>query len=208
MITLGVPLTPPVQLRQGLPQLVQVGSDSSGQLEAKLAGEVAEVRSSLLAEERERMEGLEAASLEVAGVRESLGGLEERLLRLELRPEAPPVLPVQEEELATALVTVPEISAFAPAMAQEEQGQVAALRERLEAVTSLLTAPLSVAFDAVRCEDFLGQDGWLPFDKLNCNLGGGMNSESGMFTVPVSGLYMFLVNVYGAPREGVVLSIK
>ena len=103
MIILGAPLTPPVQLRQGLPQLVQVGSDSSGQLEAKLAEEVAEVRGSLLAEERERMEGLEAASLEVAGVRESLGDLEERLLRLELRPEASPVLPLQEEELATAL---------------------------------------------------------------------------------------------------------
>ena len=185
-----------------------MASDSSGQLEAKLAGEVAELRGSLIAEERDRREGLKVVALEVAGVRESLGDLEERLLRLELRPEASPVLPVQEEEPGPALVMVPEISALAPAVAEEEQGQVAALRERLEAVTSLLTAPLSVAFDAVRCEDFLGQDGWLPFDKLNINLGDGMNSETGMFTVPVSGLYMFLVNVYGAPRDGVVLSIK
>ena len=35
-----------------------------------------------------------------------------------------------------------------------------------------------------------------------------MDVNSGKFTVPVSGVYMFLLNVYGAPRDPVVLSIK
>ena len=32
--------------------------------------------------------------------------------------------------------------------------------------------------------------------------------DTGRFTAPTSGLYMFLLNVYGAPRDPVVLSIK
>ena len=35
-----------------------------------------------------------------------------------------------------------------------------------------------------------------------------MNVDTGRFTVPTSGVYMFLLNVYGAPRDPVVLSIK
>ena len=45
-------------------------------------------------------------------------------------------------------------------------------------------------------------------NQTNINLGDGLNVDSGRFTVPVSGLYMFLLNVYGQPRDPVVLSIK
>jgi len=68
--------------------------------------------------------------------------------------------------------------------------------------------PFAVVFDAVRCEDYAGQDKFLPFTKTNCNIGGGLNLDTGKFTAPVSGLYFFALNVYGAPRDGVVLSIK
>jgi len=67
---------------------------------------------------------------------------------------------------------------------------------------------LSVIFDAVRTEDWLGQDGFIPFSKLNVNVGGGMDINSGKFTAPESGLYFFSINVYGAPRDAVVLSIR
>jgi len=65
-----------------------------------------------------------------------------------------------------------------------------------------------VIFDAVRTEDWIGQDSFLPFSKMNMNVGGGFNMDSGKFTAPISGLYYFNVNVYGAPRDPVVLSIR
>ena len=44
--------------------------------------------------------------------------------------------------------------------------------------------------------------------QTNVNLGDGLNVDTGRFTVPTSGVYMFLLNVYGAPRDPVALSIK
>merc|ERR1712029_1003663 len=80
--------------------------------------------------------------------------------------------------------------------------------QTVEATKDLVRGPLSVVFDAVRSEDFIGEDNTLTFSKTNVNLGDGMDVNSGKFTVPVSGVYMFLLNVYGAPRDPVVLSIK
>ena len=78
----------------------------------------------------------------------------------------------------------------------------------ISSMKSLVSAPLSVIFDAVRSEDWVGEGGWLPYTKLNINLGNGLDMDTGRFTVPVSGVYFFLLNVYGAPRDGVVLSIR
>jgi hypothetical protein len=41
---------------------------------------------------------------------------------------------------------------------------------KLAALSSLVRAPFSVLFDAVRCEDWLGQDSFLPFTKVKKNL--------------------------------------
>jgi len=79
--------------------------------------------------------------------------------------------------------------------------------EKTEQVTSVNNST-SVIFDVVRCEDWLGQDSFLPFSKANMNIGGGFHLDSGKFTAPVSGFYFFNVNVYGAPRDPVVLSIR
>ena len=37
---------------------------------------------------------------------------------------------------------------------------------KMAALSSLVRAPFSVLFDAVRCEDWLGQDSYLPFTKV------------------------------------------
>ena len=163
--------------------------------------------------EFERVDG------EVAAVKNSLQQLEERVAEQEQRPvnspnptpaelpEQPMPPPPVEKELPVVVVEQQTISALADGeelMLRLEQK----LATELAGLNSLLTAPLSVAFDAIRSEDFLGQDGWLPFTKLNANLGDGMNMETGIFTAPISGLYLFLLNVYGAPRDGVVLSIR
>lgn len=125
--------------------------------------------------------------------------------QLPVQPIAPPV----EKELPVVVVEQQTMSADGEElMGRLEQKLEQRLASEVAGLSSLLAAPLSVAFDAVRSEDFLGQDGWLPFTKLNANLGDGMNMETGIFTVPLGGLYLFLLNVYGAPRDGVVLSIR
>jgi len=91
-------------------------------------------------------------------------------------------------------------------------GQVEELKTKVDSsiatMKSLVFSPLSVMFDAVRSEDWVGEDKYLPFTKLNINLGEGMNIDTGMFSAPVSGLYLFILNVYGAPRDAVVLSLR
>ena len=44
--------------------------------------------------------------------------------------------------------------------------------------------------------------------QSNVNLGSGLDVDTGRFTVPVGGVYLFMLNVYGAPRDPVVLSIR
>jgi len=100
-----------------------------------------------------------------------------------------------------------------PVEGQEDLGeQVEQLKLKVESsissMKSLVFAPLSVIFDAVRSEDWVGDDKYLTFTKLNINLGDGMDIDTGSFTVPVSGVYLFILNVYGAPRDAVVLSIR
>ena len=43
---------------------------------------------------------------------------------------------------------------------------------------------------------------------MNTNVGGGFDQGTGKFSPPVAGMYYFSLNVYGAPRDGVVLSIR
>ena len=108
--------------------------------------------------------------------------------------------------------TVPSLDS-PPVEGQEDLGeQVEQLKLKVESsissMKSLVFAPLSVIFDAVRSEDWVGDDKYLTFTKLNINLGDGMDIDTGSFTVPVSGVYLFILNVYGAPRDAVVLSIR
>ena len=161
--------------------------------------------------EFERLDG------ELAALSEGWLKLEERVAEQEQRPVySPPPPPAEVVEPTPP--TPPVVAELPPVMVEKQttsadgEELMGRLEQRLASemagLSSLLAAPLSVAFDAVRTEDFVGQDGWLPFTKLNANLGDGMNMETGIFTVPIGGLYLFLLNVYGAPRDGVVLSIR
>ena len=183
-----------------MPQLVQVGTGEGTEgLEDKLVGQMEELRAVMRRDEEESRDGLSSLAREVASITDSCHLLSDRMTVQEARPEhhTEPVVVQQVEQ-----TTEPQL----------DSGELVLLRQQVETqlteVKRLLTTPLSVLFDAVRSEDFLGQDGWLPFTKLNINLGEGMDLESGVFTVPTSGLYLFLINVYGAPRDGVVLSIR
>ena len=194
-------------------------------MEAELGG----LRSAMKKSEETTSAEFERLDGEVAALSNGCLQLEERVAEQEQRPvyspppppasppPPPAQLPVQptpppppaEKELPVVVVEQQTMSADGEElMGRLEQKLEQRLASEVAGLSSLLAAPLSVAFDAVRSEDFLGQDGWLPFTKLNANLGDGMNIETGIFTVPLAGLYLFLLNVYGAPRDGVVLSIR
>ena len=203
-----------------------MGADAgSGEFEAKVEAELGGLRSAMKKSEETTSAEFERLDGEVAALSSGWLQLEERVAEQEQRPvyspppppaSPPPAqLPVQpiappvEKELPVVVVEQQTMSADGEElMGRLEQKLEQRLASEVAGLSSLLAAPLSVAFDAVRSEDFLGQDGWLPFTKLNANLGDGMNMETGIFTVPLGGLYLFLLNVYGAPRDGVVLSIR
>ena len=203
-----------------------MGADAgSGEFEAKVEAELEGLRSAMKKSEETTSAEFERLDGELAALSNGWLQLEERVAEQEQRPvyspppppaSPPPAqLPVQpiappvEKELPVVVVEQQTMSADGEElMGRLEQKLEQRLASEVAGLSSLLAAPLSVAFDAVRSEDFLGQDGWLPFTKLNANLGDGMNMETGIFTVPLGGLYLFLLNVYGAPRDGVVLSIR
>ena len=76
-----------------------------------------------------------------------------------------------------------------------------------ELLRSLMAQPLSVYFDAFRTEDYnLGGEEYLTFDRTQSNLGGGMDTKSGVFTVPMAGAYMFTIQIFTHNmRKGLLL---
>ena len=195
-----------------------MGTGGSGEFEAKVEGELGGLRSAIKKSEETRLAEFERLDGELAALNKGWLQLEERVAEQEQRPvyspppaelpaEPTPPLPPVVKELPVVVVEQQTASGLADGeelMRKLEQR----LASEVAGLSSQLAAPLSVAFDAVRTEDFVGQDGWLPFTKMNANLGDGMNMETGIFAAPVAGLYLFLLNVYGAPRDGVVLSIR
>merc|ERR1719382_138234 len=74
---------------------------------------------------------------------------------------------------------------------------------------SLMSQPLSIYFDAYRTEDYeLGGEEYLTFSGTRCNLGGGMDSKSGVFTAPKSGAYMFTIHVCTHDMKKGLLSLR
>ena len=170
-----------------------------------------ELRSTLSKSKESTLSEFQRLDGELSALSDNWQHLEERVAAQEQRPVySPPPPPPEPVEVPSPPVVVEQQTAVSVSADGEEM--MVRMEEKLQkevtGLRSLLAAPLSVAFDAVRTEDFVGQDGWLPFTKMNTNLGEGMNMETGIFTVPVAGLYLFLLNVYGAPRDGVVLSIR
>ena len=177
-----------------------------------MEGELEELRSTLSKSKESTLSEFQRLDGELSALSDNWQHLEERVAAQEERPvySPPPPPPSEPVEVPSPPVVVEQQTALSVSADGEEM--MVRMEEKLQkevtGLRSLLAAPLSVAFDAVRTEDFVGQDGWLPFTKMNTNLGEGMNMETGIFTVPVAGLYLFLLNVYGAPRDGVVLSIR
>eukprot|EP00096_Caligus_rogercresseyi_P007452 TRINITY_DN2530_c0_g1_i3.p1 TRINITY_DN2530_c0_g1~~TRINITY_DN2530_c0_g1_i3.p1 ORF type:complete len:368 (+),score=120.03 TRINITY_DN2530_c0_g1_i3:169-1272(+) len=72
-----------------------------------------------------------------------------------------------------------------------------------------ISKPLSVLFDAYRTEDYdEGGEGYLTFSGLRVNLGGGMDTKSGIFTAPLPGVYSFTIHVCTADHSKALLSLR
>jgi len=74
---------------------------------------------------------------------------------------------------------------------------------------SLMSKPLSIYFDAFRTEDCdNGGEEYLTFSATRCNLGGGMDAKSGIFTAPLDGAYMFTVHICTHDMKKGLLSLR
>jgi len=74
---------------------------------------------------------------------------------------------------------------------------------------SLASKPLSVCFDAYRTKAYDGGgEENLTFQACAVNTGGGMDADSGIFTTPIGGLYMFVFHVATHDNKKALLSIR
>jgi len=74
---------------------------------------------------------------------------------------------------------------------------------------SLASKPLSVCFDAYRTKAYDGGgEENLTFQACAVNTGGGMDADTGIFTTPIGGLYMFVFHVATHDNKKALLSIR
>ncbi|XP_040568363.1 uncharacterized protein [Lepeophtheirus salmonis] len=79
----------------------------------------------------------------------------------------------------------------------------------IHSLRNSISKPLSVLFDAFRTEDYdEGGEGYLTFQGLQVNLGGGMDTKSGVFTAPFPGVYSFTIHVCTADHNKALLSLR
>lgn len=74
---------------------------------------------------------------------------------------------------------------------------------------SMASKPLSVYFDAYRTKAYDGGgEENLTFNGVSCNVGGGMDPESGVFNAPLGGCYMFIFHIATHDNKKALLSIR
>jgi len=74
---------------------------------------------------------------------------------------------------------------------------------------SLASKPLSVCFNAYRTKAYDGGgEENLTFQGCSVNTGGGMDTDTGIFTCPIGGLYMFVFHVATHDNKKALLSIR
>jgi hypothetical protein len=82
------------------------------------------------------------------------------------------------------------------------------MRENLF-LKSLAGKPLSVYFDAYRTKAYDGGgEENLTFQGCSVNVGGGMDPDTGMFTCPLGGSYMFVFHIATHDNKKALLSIR
>jgi len=74
---------------------------------------------------------------------------------------------------------------------------------------SLASKPLSIYFDAYRTKAYDGGgEENLTFNGCHCNVGGGLDADTGIFTCPSSGSYLFMFHIATHDNKKALLSIR
>jgi len=121
------------------------------------------------------------------------------------------------ERITEKLVTPREqkISQLALNTEKQNNGRIAdieALRTKLAVdshyLESLYKKTMGVYFSAYRSGAYSGGGENLTFSGANCNTGGGLDVESGVFTCPIGGTYMFQFHLATHDNKKALLSIR
>jgi len=92
---------------------------------------------------------------------------------------------------------------------QKGRDELNVMRQSLAELRSLVTTPLSVYFSAVREEAYTrGGEEYLTFSTCPVNSGAAMEPRSGIFTVPVTGCYLFSLHVCTHDMKKVLAAIR
>jgi len=83
------------------------------------------------------------------------------------------------------------------------------MKEFMSEIYSMVSKPLSVYFNAVREEPYtLGGEEYLTFSTCTVNSGNAMDPASGIFTVPVTGCYMFSIHVCTHDMKKALIALR
>ena len=92
---------------------------------------------------------------------------------------------------------------------EESASKLSALRETVSGLARSCELPMSVCFNAVREEAYVGGgEEYLTFSSCTVNAGKGMDAKSGVFTAPVEGLYFFTLNVCSHDLKKTLVAIR
>jgi len=94
---------------------------------------------------------------------------------------------------------------------EDERGrdELETVKSLLSEIQGLLSQPLSVYFTAVREEAYVGGgEEYLTFSSCPVNSGDAMDFKSGIFTVPITGCYLFSLHVCTHDMKKVLAAIR
>merc|ERR1739838_701282 len=82
------------------------------------------------------------------------------------------------------------------------------MRENLY-LKAVASKPLSIYFDAYRTKAYDGGgEENLTFNGCHCNVGGGLDADTGIFTCPSGGSYLFMFHIATHDNKKALLSIR
>jgi len=118
-----------------------------------------------------------------------------------------------DEEISLRENAVAELLSRMDSQNDDKARELEELRTRMmkenNFLRALQTKPLSVYFDAYRTKAYDGGgEENLTFNGSHCNVGGGLEADTGIFTAPVGGSYIFMFHIATHDNKKALLSVR